>query len=118
MRPAILVCLILISAGLLSPQEQQSRPIVRAISIKVVATSPQGLTPIGFDAILSAWKSSQVNLSVEQRLDLASIDKAREIIRELYSKSGHAVRVEHSVNPMPPRSVEVVFQVIELCRCN
>jgi hypothetical protein len=59
-----------------------------------------------------------VNLAVENRLDFTSIDKAKEVIREMYGIKGHTVRVEHSVNQIPTRGVEVAFQVVELCKCN
>jgi hypothetical protein len=59
-----------------------------------------------------------VNLAVGNRLDAASLSDAKEVIREMYAERGHTVRVEHRVRQIPPRSVEVVFKVIELCACN
>jgi hypothetical protein len=117
MRPAGL-CWIIIGSGLLTAQHQQRIPSIRSISVKVVSTSAKGLTPIEFHAITAAWKSKQVDLAVEGRLDIASIDKAKEVIRDMYGSKRHAVRVEHSVNQIPPRGVEIAFQVVELCTCN
>ncbi|MEJ7606603.1 MAG: hypothetical protein WKF37_10100 [Bryobacteraceae bacterium] len=83
--------------------------------MKVISTSVSGLAPIHFEAIAAAWKSSQVKLDVENRLDVAFVDRAKEVIRGLYAASGHSVRVEHTLNHISPRSVEVAFQVVELC---
>ena len=115
MRRATL-CLILIGAGLLTAQQEQPNPFVRSISVKVIPTSSKGIA-LDFEAIRAAWKSKRVNLEVETRLDVASIDSAKAVIREIYGSQGHAVRVEHSVNQIRPGGVAVAFQVVELCKC-
>jgi hypothetical protein len=108
----------MIGFGLLPAQQQPSGPLVRSISVRAVSTTSQGLASIEFSDIAAAWKRRQVNLAVEKRLDLVSIETAEGVIREMYRDSGHSVRVEHNVTQIPPRGVEVAFQVIELCRCN
>jgi hypothetical protein len=115
MRPAAL-CLILFGAGLLTAQQPQPNTSVRSISVKVIPTSSKGIA-LDYEAIRAAWKSKRVNLEVETRLDVASIERAEAVIRESYGSQGHAVRVEHSVNQIRPEGVEVAFQVVELCRC-
>ena len=117
MRPAVLF-LITLSPVLLTAQHEQQTPKVRSIRVNVVSTSPEGLTPTGYAAIAAAWERSHVNLAVEKPLDTASLDKAKETIREMYGREGHAVRVKHSIHSISARGVEVAFQVIELCRCN
>jgi hypothetical protein len=117
MRLAVLL-LTLISSGTLTAQPGPGSPKIRSITVSVLPTSPHGLAPIELEDIRAAWRRNQVNLAVETRLDAASVDSAKEVIREMYGRAGHAVRVEHSVNPIPPRSVQVEFQVIELCECD
>ncbi len=106
---------ILLGAGLLTAQQQHWTPTIRSITMKVISTSVPGLAPIKFEAISAAWRSNHVNLDVEKRLDLALIDKAKEVVLQLHAINGSTVRVEHVLNHIPPRSVEVAFQVVELC---
>ena len=115
MRPTAL-CLIILGSGLLTAQHRSSLSI-RSISIEFIPTSPVAVVPIQFKEIMAAWKNKRVNLEVENRLDLASIDRAKEVIREMYGSNGHPVRVEHRVNQVPPGGVEVAFQVVDLCTC-
>src|SRR5262249_23813459 len=99
-------------AGILAAQ--QAGPIVRSIRVQGIATSPKGLVRVAFTEIAAAWKVKGVNLAVESPLDVNALAPADEVIREVYAKRGQSVRVEHSVSPLPPRSVEVRFEVIEL----
>lgn len=115
--PSLVWLTIFLIPGLLTAQPGQSTPIVRSISVKAISSSPAGIPPIDFRAIAAAWERRQVNLAVERPLDLASVEKAKAVLTEVYREKGHAVRVEHDVHSMPPRAAEVSFQVIELCRC-
>ncbi len=59
-----------------------------------------------------------MDLAVERRLDGGVLEKAERVIREMYKKDGRALRVEHAVTQVSPgSSVALVFQVIELCKC-
>ena len=91
-------------------------PTIRAVSIKANQTAEQ-LAAIDFQTVADAWKDNQVDLRVERKLEVRSIEPAREVIRRLYERAGHDVRVEHTVTQARPGGVEIVFQVIQLCRC-
>ncbi len=108
----------MIGAGALSAQASQRNPVVRSIVLEAVPTSSTGLPAIDIAAVAAAWRDRHVNLSLERELDTASIAGAKEVLRELYAGRGIAIRVEHSVRQMPPRSVEVTFRMIELCKCD
>ncbi len=116
MRAAALF-LIFIGVGLSTVQAEDGSLKIRAISVKTVTTSVEGLSSIGFAAISEAWERNEVDLAGERPLEVDSIVKAKEVIREMHAGAGQAVRVEHSVNQIPRRGVEVAFQVIELCEC-
>ncbi len=107
---------ILIGTGLLTAQQEQPNPFVRSISVKVIPTSSKGIA-LDYEAIRAAWNSKRVNLEVETRLDVASIDRAEAVIREIYGRKGQVVKVEHRINQIAPTGVEVVLQVVELCNC-
>jgi len=85
--------------------------------VKLVTTGSEPANPIGVDAIARALKSRRVSLAVEDRFDPAQLDKAGDVIRDLYGDTGRKVRVDYSVTHIPPRGVEVAFEVIELCDC-
>ena len=104
---------ILVGASLINAQ---SLPSVRHITVRAMSSSPaKSFTPIEFAVIVAAWESSRVKLVLEKPLDIASIAKAKVVIRQLYAREGHAVRVEHTVSPIQPRGAEVAFRVVELC---
>jgi hypothetical protein len=117
MRFALLCLLARAGTGLLNG-EQQSNLIVRSISVRFIPTGTEHLMPVEFAAIAARWKNDQVNLAVERKLDIAAIDRAEEVIREMYRVRGETVRVEHSVRQLSPRTVEVGFEVVPLCQCN
>lgn len=108
-------CLIFLGCTLLTAQEQQPSPSVRSITVRLISTRAAALNPIDFDTIKTAWTNRQVPLTVEQQLDVTSIGTAKEVIRELYSNSGRAVKVDHRISQIAHRSVEVAFEVVELC---
>jgi hypothetical protein len=42
------------------------------------------------------------------------VDQAANVIRDMYGDARQKVRVEHAVKQIPPRSLEVAFEVIQL----
>jgi hypothetical protein len=112
-----LVYLLLLSLGGSSGQQTSSPLTVRSIKVNLVSTSSQTITPIGIEAIAKALKSSGVSLALEDRFDPAQLYSADDVIRDVYGNRGRKVRVEHSVTHMPPRGVEIAFDVVELCDC-
>jgi hypothetical protein len=114
MRLAFLLIAIA-CAGLLSAQQPQWSPTVRSITIKLTDKGRHGIPHVEFESIAASWRAAQINLAVETNLDTDSIGKAKAVLREIYRRRGHAVRVEHRVNQMPTRSVEVAFEVVEIC---
>ena len=66
---------------------------------------------------MRAFKSRGVSLALEHRFDPAQLNGADDVIRDLYDDTGGKVRVEHSVTHLPPRGVEILFEVVELCDC-
>jgi len=115
-RIAIL-CLLTIGSSFLPAQTRHWTPLVRSIRVESVPTSPKGLPNVEFKAVMAAWKQNGVKLDVEAPLDTAAVDKAGEVLRDLYAERGQSVRVEHSISGIPPRSAEVAFRVIQLSNC-
>jgi outer membrane protein assembly factor BamA len=111
-------CLLLIAAGALRAQPQPSPIPVRSISVKLVSTSSAALNAISMSAIAAALKDKGIHLAVESAFDSTAVEKAGDAIRDMYFQQGQRVRVEHTVTQAPPRSVEVVFEVVQLCACN
>jgi hypothetical protein len=112
------ICWIMLGVGALTAQ-QPSIPIpVRSIYVKLVSTNSEPLHAIGFDAIVEALRSKGIRLAVESRFDPAAVEKAADVIRDLYGDEEQKVRVEHTATQIPPRGVEVTFEVIQLCTCN
>ena len=116
MRIAV-TCLIAAGTGLLAAQHLRAlSPSIRSIRVKAISgCQTNSLTPIKIEVLEAAWKAGKVNLAVESQLDLASIDKAKRVIREEYARLGHAVTVEQEIMQIQPRGVEVSFRVLELC---
>lgn len=111
------ICWVLLGVGALTAQKP-SLPIVRHIRVKLVSTNREPLNAIGFDAIAAALKSKGIHLAVESTFDPVAVDKAADMIRDMYGDEGQNVRVEYTATQIPPRSVEVSFEVIQLCTCN
>ena len=111
------ICWIMLGVGALTAQ-QPSIPIrVRSINVKPVSTNSEPLHAISFDAIVAALKSKGIRLAVG-KFDPAAVGKAADAIRDLYGDEGQKVRVEYTATQIPPRGVEVTFEVIQLCTCN
>lgn len=117
MRFAVIFCAVL-CAGALPAQEPSSSMLVRTIDIKLVETSKAPLRSFDMGVIAEAWKSKGINLAVERRFDPSATGKAADVIRDIYGAEGQKVRVEYMVTQMQPHSVEVAFEVIQLCTCN
>ena len=110
-----LLCSFLLSLGVFLGQQTSTALTVRSIRVKLVSTSSQRTSPIGIEAIVKGLKSRGVGLALDDRFDPARLQSAGDVIRDLYRDTGRKVRVEHSVTHMPPRSVEIAFDVVELC---
>ena len=84
-----LTCLIAAGAGLLAGQHPRALSLsIRSIKVKAISgCQTNSLTPIKIEVLEAAWKAGKVNLAVESQLDLASIDKAKRVIREEYAAS-------------------------------
>jgi hypothetical protein len=108
-------CLIVLGCALLTAQEHKQNPMVRSITVRLISARAMAPKSIDFTAITAAWKTRQVPLAVEQPLNVKSIETAKEVIREMYSKTGRVVKVDHRMSQIPPRSLEVAFEVVELC---
>ena len=107
-------CSLLISLSVCFAQ--QTLPLsIRSIRVKLVSPSLQPATPIGIDVITKALKRRGINLAIQERFDPGQLDKAGDVIRDLYGETGRKVRVERLVTQLWPKSVEVTFDVIELC---
>jgi len=113
MRFAIMCCAVLCTGALLAqPSSPPSK--VRSIRIKLVSTSKDPLKPVDMNTITETLVSKGINLAVERAYDSSAVDKAADVIRDMYGNEGQKVRVEHTLRQIPPRSLEVVFQVIQL----
>ena len=110
-----ILCLLLTGSALSLAWQTSYIPIVRSIRVQFIQTSSEPPPAIGVETILEALK--KVGLAVEQRLDSSKLNKAVDVIQSLYGNAGRKVRVEHSVGSIPPRSLEVTFDVTELCTC-
>jgi len=117
MRPTAIICVVL-GVGVLTAQQMSIPVSVRSISLKLVSTNKEPLNAIGLDAIAAALKARGIHLAVENAFDPAAVDKAADVIRDLYGDEGQKVRVEHTAKQTPRGKVEVTFEVIQLCGCN
>jgi hypothetical protein len=108
-------CLIVLGCAILTAQEDNRTQLIRSITVRLISTRATAPKPIDFTDIAAAWKARQVKLRIEQPLDINSIETAKEAIREMYGKSGRVVKVDHRISQIPPRSLEVAFEVVEPC---
>ena len=113
-----LVCCFLLAAGMAAAQQVTPPLVIRSVSVRLIPSSSQGMNAIGFDRIAAALKRQGIPLAVEGKFDAAVVEKASDVIRDLYLEQGQKVSVEHSVAQLPPRSVEVRFEVVQLCNCD
>jgi hypothetical protein len=88
--------------------------MVRSIRVQLVSTGSVPLKPLDMNTISQAFQKQGVNLALEQKFDPAAVDPAATLIQGLYAEHGQKVRVDHTVKPIPPRSMEVAFQVVQL----
>lgn len=113
-----LVCCFLLAAGVAAAQQVSTSPMIRSVSVRLIPSSRTGMNAIGFERIAAALKCQGIPLAVEGKFDAAAVEKAGNAIRDLYLAQGQKVRVEHSLTQLPPRSVEVRFEVVQLCNCD
>jgi hypothetical protein len=113
----VALCSILFATGVLAAQQTSTSLPIRSISVKLVPTSNADMNAIPFDSIMAAWRNERIDLAVEHGFDAAAVDKASDAIRTMYAGLGHKVRVEHKVTQVSPRSLDVAFEVIQLCPC-
>lgn len=112
------ICCFALGVGALTAQQPSVPVSVRSITVRPVSTSSAPLNAIDFEAFSSAWKARGIHLAVEIRLEPAAVDKAADVIRDMYRDRGQKVRVEHTVKQIRPGAVEVAFEIIQLCPCN
>jgi hypothetical protein len=115
MRSAVM-CWVLVGVGAL--MAQPPLPIVRSINFRPISTTSKGLHAFGPEEIAAAWKSKGIDLAVERRYDPAAVEKAANAIRDMYGDEGQRVRVEYIVAQIPPRSLQISFEINQLCTCN
>jgi hypothetical protein len=116
MRFAI-ICWLFLGIGITTAQ-QASSLTVRSIRFKLTSTNSKPLADLPKDAFVSAMKSNGIDLAVERKFDPVAVEKAAGILRKLYGDAGQEVRVEHTVSEIPPRSLEVSFEIVQLCACH
>jgi hypothetical protein len=114
MRFAVMCCAVLCS-GALPAQQSPSPMIVRSIRVKLVSTSTVPLKSLD---LFETLKSKDINLSVERSFDASAVEKAAEMFRDRYRDDGQKVRVEHTVTQISPSSLQVAFELIQLCTCS
>lgn len=112
------MCLFTLTAGALAAQQPPISMPVRSITVKLVSTSSVALKSIRFDAIAAALKSRGISLAVESKFDSSSVEKAADVIQNMYADKGQKVRVEHRVTHVAPDNVDVAFEVVQLCACD
>ena len=116
MRFAV-ICWLFLFTG--ATTAQQATPlIVRSIRYKLTSTNKKPLSDLPLDALAAAMKGKGVDFAVERKFDSSAVEQAAKIIHGLYSDEGQEVRVEHTVSAIPPGSVEVAFEIIQLCACH
>jgi len=105
----VCVATMLCAAGIAAPQSTppQDRPrIVRSIRY-------DHFTGIPVHDILRTFDEKGVKLKVETPFDQQVIDHAKAVLTEMLAGRGMPnARVEVTVNPIPPRSIEVTFTAI------
>ena len=114
MRLRVMMCLAMAAGALMAEQPSMT---IRDFTVRVISTSNKPLRQVSIDAITTALKTKGINL-IPDKFESSEVNRAGDIIRDLYGDGGQKVRVEHRVTQAPgPRSVEVEFEVIQLCAC-
>ena len=112
------ICWFLLGAGVLTAQQPSTSVSVRSITVEPVSTSSVPLNALDMHAFAAALKSKGIHLAVETRFDPAAVEKAADVIRDMYRDQGQKVRVKHMVARITSAGVDVTFEVIQLCPCN
>jgi len=74
----------------------------------------QGNKSVTLSEILDRFRDRRVGLSVESQYDPGKVQRAANVLREFLAERGRQFAVvEARVNPIPPSSLEVVFDVTE-----
>jgi len=111
------IVLMAVLAAAAAGQTEASRLTVRSIRVRLISTSSKPLVDIPPGVFAETLKRKDVDLAVESKFDASAVDQAAEVLRGLYRDAGQEVRVKHAVSQMPPHSLEVSFEVIQLCTC-
>ena len=110
-----LVSLVLL-CPVISFGQDNSALTIRSIRVRLISAIRQPATPITIETITRAMNADGLSVAVEHQLDTTQLQRAGDVIQDVYRKAGRTVRVEHSITQMNPlRSVEVLFEVVELC---
>jgi hypothetical protein len=112
------IVLMAVMAAAAAAQTEASRLTVRSIRVRLISTSSKPLVDIPQGIFAQTLKRKGIALAVENRFDESSVEQAAEGLRGLYADAGQEVRVEHAVSQMPPHSLEVSFEIIQLCTCH
>ncbi|MBZ5625353.1 MAG: tetratricopeptide repeat protein [Acidobacteriia bacterium] len=86
-------------------QAQSIGPTVRSLRF-------ENTDPVKVDDIRQRLQEREIELDVEKAYDAKMVEEARRVLTELLAERGVAnPRVEVSIREIPPRSVDVAFQV-------
>jgi hypothetical protein len=112
------ICWVILGVAALTAQQPSTPVSVRSINVEPVSTSSVPLNALDMPAFAAALKSKGIHLAVETRFDPAAVEKAADVIQDMYRDQGQKVRVRHMVAQITPRGVDVAFEVIQLCACD
>jgi hypothetical protein len=117
LRELVLSVFLAATAATQTAPLRDSGITVRSIRVRLISTSSRPLADIPMGVFSATLKSKGINLAVERKFDGDAVDKAADVLRSMYKDAGQEVRVEHLVSQIPPQSLEVSFEVIQLCTC-
>jgi len=114
----ILLIAALAAAPVLWAQTDSSSdmPWIRSVKIVFIAACEGGQNPVPIENILEQWRREGV-MQVESYFSAQALDRAIDILTEMYAEHEIPVLVIHRSNGIPPRSMEIEFMVIERCNC-
>ena len=99
--------ILLLAVALVLAQAQVQGPVIRSIKY-------EGFQGIETGEIVQRLRDRGVRVALEQVYEKAQVDNARTVLRELLTEKGrNGVEVKSSARHLPPKSVEVIFQVVE-----
>lgn len=112
------MCWVMLGVGALTAHQPSVPVSVRSITVEPVSISSVPLNALDMHAFADALKSKGIHLATETRFDPATVDKAADVIRDMYRDQGQKVRVRHVTAQTTSRGVDVTFEVIQLCACD